>query len=166
MIGTATFFDAFDALAIAYVLPVLIRLWKLGPLEIGNLISIGYVGQLVGALFFGWLAERRGRMLALQLSVALYSVFSLLAAFSWSYGSLFAFRTIQGIGLGGEVPVAAAYISELSRARGRGRFVLLYELAFAIGLVAAAVLGNLIVPTLGWQAMFLIGAIPALLIGA
>jgi putative MFS transporter len=166
IVGTATFFDAFDALTIAYVLPVLIRMWTLTPIEIGNLISIGYVGQLAGALVFGWLAERRGRMLALQLSVALYSVFSFLAAFSWSYPALFVFRGIQGLGLGGEVPVAAAYISELSQARGRGRFVLLYEMAFSVGLVAAAVLGNLIVPTLGWQAMFLIGAIPAVLVGA
>lgn len=166
IVGSATFFDAFDVLAIAYVLPALIRAWRLTPIEIGNLISVGFVGQLVGALFFGWLAERRGRMLSLQLSVATYSVCSFLAAFSWSYTSLFVFRTIQGVGLGGEVPVAAAYINELSKAKGRGRFVLLYEMAFSVGLVCAALVGNAVVPNLGWQAMFLIGALPALLVGA
>jgi len=166
IIGAATFFDGFDALAIAYVLPVLIRMWRLSPVEIGNLISIGFVGQLVGALFFGWLAERRGRMLSLQLSVALFSVCSFCAAFSWNYTVLFLFRTLQGLGLGGEVPIAGAYINEISKARGRGRFVMLYEMVFSIGLVAAAVLGSVIVPTLGWRAMFFIGAVPAVLVGA
>ena len=61
------------------------------------------------------------------------------------------FRTIQGIGLGGEVPVAAVFISELAKAQGRGRFVLLYELVFPIGLVAASLAGVWVVPHLGWQ---------------
>ncbi len=62
IIGVATFFDAFDALAIAFVLPVLVPLWKLNGPQIGYLIAAGYLGQLVGALFFGWVAERYGRL--------------------------------------------------------------------------------------------------------
>jgi putative MFS transporter len=164
LVGTATFFDAFDALAIAYVLPVLIPQWQLTPTAIGALISIGYVGQALGAIFFGWLAERRGRMLALTITVAIYGIFSLLAAFAWDYTSLFVIRTIQGIGLGGEVPIAATYINEISRARERGRFVLLYECVFPLGLFCAALLGVWIVPTFGWHWMFIIGALPALLV--
>jgi len=53
IMGIALFFDAFDALAIAYVLPVLIGMWKLAPGQIGLLISAGFAGQLVGAIFFG-----------------------------------------------------------------------------------------------------------------
>ena len=56
VVGTATFFDAFDALAIAYILPAIIPLWHLAPGDIGWLISTGYVGQLIGALAGGWLA--------------------------------------------------------------------------------------------------------------
>ncbi|MGA2963874.1 MAG: MFS transporter [Candidatus Korobacteraceae bacterium] len=59
--GSATFFDAFGALTIAFVLPSLIGAWKLQPAQIGAMISVGYLGQIVGALFFGWLAERIGR---------------------------------------------------------------------------------------------------------
>src|SRR5438445_2073359 len=65
IVGVATFFDAFDALAIATVLPVLAPLWKLTPPQIGILISAGFLGQLVGALLFGWVAERLGRMTAM-----------------------------------------------------------------------------------------------------
>jgi putative MFS transporter len=163
IVGVATFFDAFDALAIATVLPVLVPMWKLTGPEIGLLISAGFLGQLIGALLFGWIAERFGRMPAMIWSIALFAVMSLVCAFAWDYSSLLVFRVIQGIGLGGEVPVAAVYISELTRAQHRGRFVLLYELVFPIGLTAASLVSLWVVPHLGWQWMFYIGALPALL---
>ena len=163
IVGVATFFDAFDALAIATVLPVIVPLWKLAPQQIGFMISAGFVGQLIGALLFGWVAERYGRMTAMIWSIALFGVMSLVCAFAWDYNSLLVFRTIQGIGLGGEVPVAAVFISELARAKGRGRFVLLYELVFPIGLVSASLVGLWVVPHFGWQWMFVIGALPAFL---
>jgi putative MFS transporter len=163
IVGVATFFDAFDALAIASILPVIVPLWKLTPPQIGLMISAGFLGQLLGALLFGWIAERYGRMTAMIWSIALFGVMSLVCALAWDYNSLLVFRTIQGIGLGGEVPVAAVFISELARAQGRGRFVLLYELVFPIGLVAASLVGLWVVPHLGWQYMFVIGALPALL---
>lgn len=164
VMGSATFFDAFDVLAIAYVLPSLIGNWKLTPRTIGLLISSSFVGQIVGALFFGWLAERIGRLQCAKLTIALYSLMSLLCAAAWNLPSLLLFRTIQGIGLGGEVPVAAAYINEISRAKGRGRFFLLYELIFPIGLVGASLLGFWLVPMFGWRTMFLIGGLPAILV--
>ncbi|WP_137046360.1 MFS transporter [Pseudolabrys sp. FHR47] len=164
IIGVATFFDAFDALAIAFVLPVLVPLWKLTGPQVGFMISAGYLGQLAGALFFSWVAQRFGRMRALVWSILVLSVMSFACAFAWDYQSLLIFRTLQGLGLGGEVPIAAVYISEITRAKGRGRFVLLFELIFPVGLVAAGVIARWVVPTFGWHYMFLIGAIPALLL--
>jgi len=163
IVGVATFFDAFDALAIASVLPAIAPLWKLTPPQIGVLISAGFLGQLAGALLFGWVSEQYGRITAMVWSIGVFAVLSLACAFAWSYESLLVFRLLQGIGLGGEVPVAATYISELTRAEGRGRFVLLYELVFPIGLVGASLTGVWIVPHLGWEYMFLLGAIPAIL---
>lgn len=164
LVGTATFFDAFDALSIAQVLPVLAVLWKLTGAQIGFLISVGFLGQLLGALFFGWLAERKGRVLAISFAILTFSCMSIACAFSWNYNSLLIFRTIQGFGLGGEVPIAAVYISELTKAQGRGRFVLLYELIFSVGVIAAGVVGYWLVPFVGWQYMFGIGAAPILLL--
>src|SRR3984957_17770954 len=74
IIGVATFFDAFDALAIAFVLPVLVPLWKLNSPQIGFLIAAGYLGQLAGALFFGWIAERYGRLTAAPVAILIYTV--------------------------------------------------------------------------------------------
>src|SRR5260370_2436914 len=148
IVGVATFFDAFDALAIASVLPVIVPLWKLTPSEIGVMISAGFLGQLLGALLFGWIAERYGRMNAMVGSIALFAVMSLACALAWDFSCLLVLRTIQGIGLGGEVPIAAVFISELAKAQGRGRFVLLYELVFPVGLVAASLLGLWLRPPL------------------
>jgi putative MFS transporter len=163
IIGAATFFDAFDALAIAQALPVLVPTWGLSSQEVGFLISIGFVGQLVGALLFGWLAERIGRLKAMTIAITCFSIMSILCGLAWNYHSLVVFRGLQGIGLAGQVPIAAVYISELVKAQGRGRFVLLYECIFTVGLVVSGLAGSIIVPTLGWRVMFLIGGLPILI---
>src|SRR5260370_18651375 len=84
-------------------------------------------------------------------------------AFAWDLNSLFVMRAVDGFGIGGEVPLAAAYISEIARAKGRGRFFLLYELLVPLGLLGAVVLGWAMVPRLGWQSLFVVGALPAFL---
>ncbi|OXI64268.1 MFS transporter [Burkholderia cenocepacia] len=164
VMGSATLFDAFDALSLAFVLPVLVGLWHLSPGQIGVLIAAGYLGQVVGALAFGWLAERLGRVPSATVAVGVMSAMSVVCAFTGSFHMLFLMRFLQGIGVGGEVPVAATYINELSQAHGRGRFFILYELIFPLGLLAAAQLGAFVVPRFGWEYMFLIGGIPGIVV--
>jgi putative MFS transporter len=166
VVGSATFFDAFDALSLAFVLPVLVRLWQITPAQVGWLIATGYLGQFVGALVFGGLAERYGRVRSVAGATALMSAMSIACALSGSFATLLTLRLIQGVGVGGEMPVAAVYINELSKAQGRGRFFLLYELIFPIGLMMTGQIGAVLVPTLGWQVMFLIGGIPGLVVTA
>ena len=164
IMGSATFFDAFDALSLAFVMPVLIGIWHLSTAQVGTLIAAGYLGQVIGALFFGWLAERRGRVPSATIAVGIMSVMSVVCAFTGNFQMLFLARFVQGIGVGGEVPVAAAYINELSQAHGRGRFFILYELIFPIGLLGAAQVGSFVVPRFGWEYMFLVGGMPGILV--
>ncbi|HET7889783.1 MAG TPA: MFS transporter [Bradyrhizobium sp.] len=164
VMGSATFFDAFNALSIAFVLPILVPLWHITPPEIGIMIGASYVGQIVGALAFSWGAERYGRIPCAAAATAIYAVMSLACAAASSFNVLLAFRFIQGIGVGGEMPVAATYISELSKAHGRGRFFMLYEMIFPIGLMVTGQVGAVLVPLMGWQIMFLIGGVPGLVI--
>jgi len=164
IMGSATFFDAFSALSLAFALPVLTGLWRISPQQSGYLISSAYLGQLIGALLFSWLAERFGRVRSATIAVAIIAVMGLACVAARDYSTLFTFRLVQGIGIGGEMPVAAAYISELSQARGRGRFFLLYEMIFPIGLMAAGQAGAWLVPARGWQAIFLVGGIPSIIV--
>ena len=164
IMGSATFFDAFDALSLAFVLPVLVQSWGISAVQIGWLIAAGYFGQFAGALLFGALAERYGRIRSAAGATALMSVMSLACALAGNFPALLALRLVQGIGVGGEMPVAAVYINELSKARGRGRFFMLYEMIFPVGLMITGQIGALVVPAFGWQVMFLIGGVPGLVI--
>jgi putative MFS transporter len=164
VMGSATFFDAFGALSLAFALPVLNGLWHISLRQSGLLIGATYVGQLGGAILFSWIAERFGRVRSASIAVGIIAVMSLACALAQNLNALMACRMVQGIGIGGEMPVAAAYISELSPANRRGRFFLLYEMIFPIGLMATGQVGAWLVPLWGWQAMFLIGGIPCLVI--
>lgn len=163
-VGIATFFEGFNMLSIAYVLPVLVPLWHLTPSQTGALIGAGFVGGAISTFALGWIAETYGRKTAIVLATVSYSIASLLCAFAWNFVSLAVMRALQGLGGGGEAPVAVTYISEISRAQGRGRFILLYEIIFPVGLVVAAVAGWWVVSYSHWQLMFLIGGLPTLFI--
>lgn len=162
VLGVAIFFDSFDSLAIAYVLPVLIREWHIAPADIGLLISSANFGQALGALTFGWIAERIGRVSTARIAIAIFAAMSLICAFTSNYDQLIACRFVQGIGLGGEIPVASTYISEILRADRRGGRFLTYQIIFPVGLLMSGIVGASVVPRFGWQWMFIIGAIPGI----
>ena len=163
IVGTAHFFDAFDSLTIAFVLPVLAGTWHIAPGAIGFLISSGYVWQLLGAVGLGWAAERLGRLSILRWTLALIALASIACAFAGDFRTLVALRFVQGLGLGAEVPVAATYLNELSKAAYRGRLIIFLQSCFAIGIAITSFLAIWIIPHLGWQAMFVLGALPALI---
>jgi putative MFS transporter len=113
---------------------------------------------------FGWIGERIGRIKTASLACAIMAVGDLACALSGNFWTLFTWRVLQGVGVGGEMPVAATYINELSRAQHRGRFFLAYELIFPLGFLAAGILGAQLVPIYGWQALFVLGTIPGFII--
>jgi len=163
IVGSATFFDAYTVLAIAFAMPELVDAWNLSDSQVGLILSAGYLGQLVGALFFGWLAERIGRLRTLFITIVLFVSMDIACLFAFSGTSMMLFRFVQGIGTGGEVPVASAYINEFIGARKRGRFFLLYEVIFPAGLMFAGIAGYFLVPVFGWKALFVVGLVPAIL---
>jgi MFS transporter, putative metabolite:H+ symporter len=163
IIGTATFFDAYTVLVIAFAMPSLVEQWQLTPSWVGLILSAGYLGQLLGAVFFGWLAERIGRLTTLLITIVLFVSMDIACLFAFSGASMLVFRFLQGIGTGGEVPVASAYINEFVGAKKRGRFFLLYEVIFPVGLLFAGLAGYFLVPVYGWQSLFVVGLVPAVL---
>ena len=118
---------------------------------------------LFGAIGFGWLAERIGRLPTLLITIVLFVSMDIACLFARSGTAMMVFRFLHGVGTGGEVPVASAYINEFISAKKRGRFFLLYELIFPIGLMFAGIAGYFLVPHFGWKALFIVGLIPAIL---
>ena len=96
IIGAATFFDGYTVIAIAYAVPILVKEWGLAPEQTGMILSMGYLGQLVGAVFFGWLAERLGRLRILLFTILLFVSMDIACLFAWGAGSMMLFRFVQG----------------------------------------------------------------------
>ena len=105
-------------------MPQLVSEWKLTPTDVGTIISAGYVGQLLGAVLFGSLAEKIGRLKTLFITIVLFVSMDA-CLFAWISASMMALHFLQGIGSGGEVPVASAHINEFIGAEKLGRFFLL-----------------------------------------
>src|ERR1700741_1172039 len=72
IVGIATFFDAYTVLAIAFAMPQLVTEWSLTPAQVGMIIAGGYVGQRFGAVIFGSLAEKFGRLKILFVTIVLF----------------------------------------------------------------------------------------------
>lgn len=162
ILAMGTFLDAFDALAIASALTVIFTSLHIGFVATGLLLSLGYLGQFVGAILFGVLSERTGRKSAFIWSLVVMGVFCLASAVAWDFGSLALSRALLGLGLGGEAPVAAAMISELLQGRRRGRFFLFYQSLYVWGQLLAPVVAVIAIlafgPELGWRVLLGVGA--------
>lgn len=159
IVGAGCFLDGFTTLAVAAAMTVLMSVLHIGFAQAGLLISASFFGMLAGAVVFGAASERFGRRRIFVLTVGMFGLLSLLSAFAWNFASLFWLRVIQGLGLGGAVPVAAALLTECLPARVRGRtFSLTYALLFALGYVVAPLAGLLCIraygPQMGWRALF------------
>ncbi|MFF1924821.1 MFS transporter [Streptomyces sp. NPDC058221] len=163
IVGVVTFFEAFDQLLIAYAMPELRDEWHLTTGDATAVLTVGSVGMLIGALLSGRLADRYGRVKVIAYCVAASGLVSLALTACTSLTPFLALRFVQGLAIGGEVPVAAAFISEITRSFKRGRFVLLYELVFPAGLTIGALVAAWVVPAAGWRVMFAIAAVPGLL---
>src|SRR5262249_22710668 len=118
----------------------------------------------VGALVFGFLADRYGRRPALMASILSYSVFEIASAFAPSLKALLVLRAGFGIAMGGEWGVGAALAFETLPTEGRGFFSGLLQEGYAVGYLLAALTYAALFPLVGWRGMFVVGALPAFLV--
>src|SRR5271169_6060428 len=112
ILGTGTMFDAFDSLSMGAALTMIVASFHLDYRTVGTLLSAAFAGQFVGAILFGYVGERIGRKWAFVIALAIFSLCSIGVAFATSVDEIIWVRVIQGIGLGAEVPIAAALFTE------------------------------------------------------
>jgi len=118
----------------------------------------------VGALVFGWLAEKYGRRPILMVNVVSFSVIQLATAFAPNLATLLALRALFGFAMGGEWGVGAALALETLPARGRGFFSGLLQEGYVIGFLLASVLSWLLLEHIHWRGMFVVSSASALLV--
>jgi benzoate transport len=153
--------DGFDLLILGFMLSAISTDLKLTPAQAGSLITWTLVGAVAGGIIFGALSDRFGRVRVLTWTIVLFAVFTGLCAFAQGYWDLLIYRTIAGLGLGGEFGIGMALAAEAWPARHRARVSSYVALGWQCGVLAAAVLTPLLMPLIGWRGMFLVGVIPA-----
>ena len=162
VIGLGWMFDAMDTGLIAFILTSMAEEWNMSASEKGWVVSIGFVGMAIGAIFSGGLADRIGRRTVFAMTLVIYSIATALCAFAPNLTWLLIFRFIVGLGLGGQLPVAVTLVSEYIPAHVRGRFIVLLESFWGLGWLVAALVSYFVIPSYGWHIAFLIGGLPAL----
>ncbi len=160
--GIAWMFDAMNQGMVSGVMAAIGEDWALTTGQLGLLGSIGMLGMALGATLSGIAADRVGRKKLIVSNLIIFGVASGLAGFSVNYPMLLILRFLTGFGLGGEGPVAFAFISEYSPTKIRGRNGVLLESFWAWGWIIAALVAYFLIPIYGWRVAFWIGAIPAL----
>ena len=154
--------DGFDLLILGFMLTAISADLNLTPGQAGSLVTWTLIGAVFGGIVFGALSDRYGRIRVLTWTIVLFAVFTGLCAFATGYWDLLVYRTIAGIGLGGEFGIGMALAAEAWPARHRARVSSYVALGWQAGVLGAALLTPLLLPLIGWRGMFLVGVIPAL----
>ncbi len=154
--------DGFDLLILGFMLTAISADLHLTPGQAGSLVSWTLVGAVVGGIVFGSLSDHFGRIRVMTWTIVLFAVFTGLCAFAQGYWDLLVYRTIAGIGLGGEFGIGMALAAEAWPAKHRARVSSYVALGWQLGVLGAALLTPLLMPHIGWRGMFLVGVVPAL----
>ena len=153
--------DGFDLLILGFMLSAISADLHLTPSQAGSLVTWTLIGAVAGGIIFGALSDQYGRIRVLTWTILLFAIFTGLCAFATGYWDLLFYRTIAGLGLGGEFGIGMALAAEAWPAKHRARVSSYVALGWQVGVLAAALLTPLLLPTIGWRGMFLVGVLPA-----
>ena len=127
-------------------------------------ITVTLMMRPIGAFIFGWLGDRFGRRIPLMIDIVFYSVIELLTAFAPNFGTFLLLRALFGIGMGGEWGLGASLAMESLPTHTRGLFSGILQQGYAFGYLLAALVYWIVFPHFGWRGLFVVGALPALLV--
>jgi MFS transporter, putative metabolite:H+ symporter len=165
--GAAWTFVAMEILLVGFTVPLFTELWGLSGSYAGWIAASALGGSLLGSVVLGRLADRIGRRRIFQAAILWYAAFTALTALAWGPASLSAFRFLAGIGLGGMLVVDPSMLAEYLPPQKRGRYLVLLDFFWPVGLLAATGLSWLFLEQVGgdwaWRYLFLAAAFPAFL---
>jgi MFS transporter, AAHS family, 4-hydroxybenzoate transporter len=158
-----TFFDGYDLNVIAFAAPYLQEAYQLDTAMLRDVFTSGLVGTLLGGFLFGFLGDRMGRRPTIILATALFGLLTLLLAKADTYWELITIRFLNGLALGGALPLLWALSVEYVAIRYRATIVTLIMLGYGIGVSTAGPISVILSPIFGWQSVFVFGGVASLL---
>lgn len=153
-----------DSMIIASLLTPIKAEFGFSDEQIGRLSSMFTLAGLIGAPFFGILANRFGRKSVLMIGVAIWSVSSIATGFAASFLGLLFWRVATGFGEAAYNSLAPSWLADLYRPRWRNLVFSLYMLKNKVGTAAALALGGWLAAEYGWRTAFFVAGLPGLLL--
>jgi MFS transporter, SHS family, lactate transporter len=156
--------DAFDFFLLTFAVSAIATDFRVGREQVFVAVTFTLAARPLGAFFFGRLAERFGRRPVLMLDIALFSGFEFATAFSPNLATLILLRFFFGFAMGGEWGIGASLALEAIPAKARGVVSGLLQEGYAVGGLLAGLVFGLFFDHIGWRGLFMVGALPALLV--
>jgi SHS family lactate transporter-like MFS transporter len=156
--------DAFDFFIFVFCLRAISIEFHTDLKSVAEGVFLTLAFRPLGALVFGWLAEKYGRRPILMINIISYSAVEFASAFAPNLATLLVLRAVFGFAMGGEWGVGAALALETLPSRGRGFFSGLLQEGYVIGYLLASIVFAYAFVYVGWRGMFVIGAAPAFLV--
>ena len=148
-----------DRLIISYCAPAISNSWNIGPEALGVVFSAGLAGMALGALFLAPYSDSFGRKKIILLSSLLMGVSMFLTGYSESVNQLITLRFLSGIGIGSMLASTAALTSEYTPNKSKDFWVSFVISGYPVGAVISGYISVLVIPSSGWQMMFIIAGI-------
>lgn len=161
-----TFFDGLDTNLISFAAPYFGSQYHLTKLQLGNIFSMGLFGTMVGGFALGYLGDRIGRRPMVVLATALFGILTICFALANSYWSLFSLRFIDGLPLGGMLPLAWALNIEYAPKRYRATIVTVIMMGYSLGTALGGPIAIGLIPKFGWKSVFIFGGAASLVCSA
>jgi putative MFS transporter len=162
LVALGMFFDSFDNAMMASVLGALVANGGSDFALNARYISVSFFGLTVGAAMAGLMGDRWGRRFAYQFNLLLFGSMCLGSALAPSMTWLIVIRAVMGVGLGAEYVAGYSMVTEFIPPVRRGRCIAIVNIVASSGGFAVSQVGLLVIPWLGWRAMFVIGGVGAL----
>jgi len=156
--------DAFDFFILVFVIKNVAAEFSASITDVTFAILLTLAARPLGALLFGIAADRFGRRPVLMIDILAYSALEFASGFAPDLTAFLILRLLYGIAMGGEWGVGASLAMETIPQGARGAISGLLQAGYPSGYLLASIAYGLFFPLVGWRGMFMLGALPALLV--
>ncbi|MGE7914838.1 MULTISPECIES: MFS transporter [Lysinibacillus] len=154
--------EGMDIMFISFAMTMIISEFNIDFATGGLISSVTNIGMLLGGIIFGVLADKYGRVKIFTYTILLFAIGTALTGLATNIEQVYIYRFIAGLGAGGEYGIGMALVAEAWPKNKQGRASSYVSVGAQYGVILAALLSAVILPTLGWRALFFVGVVPVI----